>query len=35
VLTVEKASRRTSRVWKRRRMVLGVVEMIRRNPCLI
>jgi hypothetical protein len=30
-----KARRRTSRVSKRRRMVLEVVEMKRRNPCLI
>jgi hypothetical protein len=35
VSTVAKLRRRTSRVWKRRRMVLEVVEMKRRNPCLI
>jgi hypothetical protein len=35
VSTVAKARRRTSRVWKRRRMVLEVVEIKRRNLCLI
>jgi hypothetical protein len=35
VSTVAKARRTNSRVWKRRRMVLEVVEMKRRNPCLI
>jgi len=35
VSTVAKARRAASRVWKRRRMVLEVVERKRRNPCLI
>jgi hypothetical protein len=35
VSPVAEARKRTSRVWKRRRMVLEVVEMKRSNPCLI
>jgi hypothetical protein len=35
VSTVAKARRTTSRVWKRRRMVLGVVDINRRNPILM